>query len=112
MDGLRAIGELWPHVQLLELRHTDAERVTHPGTWADGWPGVAGGRGVPGYDTDSGVAKVRAEVQAAHEQAMERERPARPGKRRGTSEPPSAPPQAPAGEQALPLGRPGPPTEG
>lgn len=45
--------------------HMTLDRVTQP--WHDSWPGAAQGRGIPGFDTPEGIAKVRAEVKAAHE---------------------------------------------
>ncbi len=34
--------------------------------WSDSWPGAEKGRGITGYDTPEGVAKVQQEVREAH----------------------------------------------
>lgn len=59
--------------------HQTLSRVTGP--WNDSWPGAAKGRGITGYDTPEGVARVQREVREAHERYL-REQEAKGEKRR------------------------------
>lgn len=83
-DILVPLRHLIPDVEraheMLVGRHQTLSRVT--GSWDDSWPGAAKGRGISGYDTPEGVARVGAEVKAAHERYLA-EQAAKPRRGRG-----------------------------
>ena len=59
------IGDVESAHRSLNLWRSTLHRVTGP--WVDSWPGLDGGRGVPGYDTPEGVQRLRDRVREAHE---------------------------------------------
>lgn len=71
-DLWRAADRVEVIARALAIRLSDLDRLTDPKTWSSGWSGCSRGRGIPGYDTDVGVATVAREIRDAVEAAATR----------------------------------------
>lgn len=80
----RLIGHVERAWEIVDSQHIRLDRVS--GHWSDTWPGAEKGTGIPGYDSQQGIDRVRREVREAHERHVERER-ARAEKRRSSQKP-------------------------